>query len=150
MKLAEALGLRADLQKRISQLEARLKNNVRVQEGEAPAEDPAALLAELNHCLGELEQLIFRINHTNMMTLREGRSLTELIARKDVLSLRISTLRSVVEAATGSIDRYSVNEIRYVRTVDVARIQKQIDDLSRDLRELDVEIQQLNWLTDLI
>ena len=40
MKLAEALSLRADLQKRISQLEVRLKNNARIQEGEEPAEDP--------------------------------------------------------------------------------------------------------------
>jgi len=47
MKLAEALHLRADLQKRIAQLGDRLNNNARVQEGDEPAEDPAVLLAEL-------------------------------------------------------------------------------------------------------
>ena len=139
MKLAEALSLRADLQKRISQLEVRLKNNARIQEGE-----------ELNNHLNALETLIFRINKTNMVTLSEGMRLTEMIAKKDVLALRISVLRSVAQSAMGSLERYSANEIRYVRTLDVADLQKQIDSYSRQLRELDVKIQQLNWLTELV
>ena len=47
MKLAEALLERADLQKRIAQMDGRLENNAQVQEGEKPAEDPKALLKEL-------------------------------------------------------------------------------------------------------
>ena len=47
MKLAEALTLRGDLQKRAAQLQTRLHNNAKVQEGESPAEDPRQLLAEL-------------------------------------------------------------------------------------------------------
>ena len=50
MKLAEALQLRADLQKRMEQLASRLYDNATVQEGDAPAEDPAALLAEYEDC----------------------------------------------------------------------------------------------------
>ena len=150
MKLAEALSLRADLQKRISQLEVRLKNNARIQEGEEPAENPSKLMAELNDNLNELETLIFRINHTNISTLSAGISLTEMIAKKDVLSLRISVLRSLAQTAMGSMERYSANEIRYVRTLNVADLQKDIDTYSKQLRELDVKIQQLNWLTDLI
>jgi len=34
MKLAEALSIRKDLQKRIQQLGQRIQNNVKVQEGE--------------------------------------------------------------------------------------------------------------------
>ena len=150
MKLAEALSLRADLQKRISQLEVRLKNNARIQEGEEPAENPSKLMAELNDNLNELETLIFRINHTNISTLSAGISLTEMIAKKDVLSLRISVLRSLAQTAMGSMERYSANEIRYVRTLNVADLQKDIDTYSKQLRELDVKIQQLNWLTELI
>lgn len=150
MKLAEALGLRSDLQKRISQLEERLKTNVRIQEGEEPAENPDSLFKELNTALAQLEDLIFRINLTNMETVVQGEVLTSLIARKDVLSLRISVLRNVLSEAAGSNNRYSVNEIRYVRTVNVAELQKYIDDLSRKLRELDVRIQQANWNTDLL
>ena len=107
-------------------------------------------MAELNDNLNELETLIFRINHTNISTLSAGISLTEMIAKKDVLSLRISVLRSLAQTAMGSMERYSANEIRYVRTFNVADLQKDIDTYSKQLRELDVKIQQLNWLTDLI
>ena len=72
------------------------------------------------------------------------------IAKKDILALRISVLRSVTQSATGSLERYSANEIRYVRTINVADLQKEIDSYSKQLRELDVKIQQLNWLTELI
>ena len=48
MKLAEALQERADINKRISELRRRLGNCLLVQEGEEPAEDPLALLKELD------------------------------------------------------------------------------------------------------
>ena len=48
MKLAEALNLRADVQKRIASLKERLIRNAKVQEGDVPAEDPVMLLKELD------------------------------------------------------------------------------------------------------
>ena len=48
MKLAEALSERSDIRTRISALQSRLAANARVQEGERPAEDPKALMAELD------------------------------------------------------------------------------------------------------
>ena len=149
MKLAEALNQRADLQKRIAQLKERLSNNVKVQEGDEPAEKPEDLFKELGGSLKELESLIVRINRTNQETVWEGKTLTEMIAGKDVLSLQLSVLRSVLEAANVRSDRYSRNEIKFVRTIDVNPLQKQVDDLSRDLRELDSKLQQANWMTDL-
>ena len=100
MKLAEALQERADLNRRIEQLRYRLSNNVLVQEGEKPLEDPAALLEELESSFTRLEWLIARINLTNCAVKVEGRSLTELIARRDVLSLRADAYRRLVEEAT--------------------------------------------------
>ncbi len=44
MKLAEALALRGDILKRLEQIRARLLRNAKVQDGDSPAEDPAALL----------------------------------------------------------------------------------------------------------
>ena len=149
MKLAEALNLRADLQKRIAQLRERLSNNVKVQEGDQPAEKPSDLFVELTGSLKELESLIVRINRTNQETAWEGKTLTEMIAEKDVLSLHLSILRSVLEAANVRSDRYSRNEIKFIRTVDVNELQKQVDSLSRDLRELDSRLQQANWMTEL-
>ena len=150
MKLAEALNQRADLQKRIAQLKERLSNNVKVQEGDQPAENPEDLFSELSNSLKELEIMIVRINKTNQETRWNGKTLTEMIAAKDVLSMHLSTLRSVLDAANVRSDRYSRNEIKFVRTIDVNLLQKRVDDLSRDLRELDSRLQQANWMTDLL
>ena len=149
MKLAEALNQRADLQRRIAQLRERLSNNVKVQEGDQPAEKPEDLFKELGGALKLLKDMIVSINRTNQETVWEGKTLTELIAEKDVLSLHLSTLRSTLDAANVRSDRYSRNEIKFVRTIDVNALQKRVDDLSRDLRELDSKIQQANWMTDL-
>ena len=46
MKLSEALILRKDIQSRLDEMENRLCACALTQEGESPAEDPAALLAE--------------------------------------------------------------------------------------------------------
>lgn len=150
MKLAEALNQRADLQKRLAQLKDRLSNNVKIQEGDSPAEKPEDLFVELNASLKELESLIVKINKTNQETLWGGRTLTEIIAAKDVLSLHLSTLRAVLEAANVRSDRYSRNEIKFVRTIDVTELQKKVDSLSKELRELDSSLQQANWMTDLL
>ena len=150
MKLAEALHQRADLQKRISQLAQRLNNNAKVQEGDTPAEDPAVLLAELTADTDRLAALIAAINKTNTATVLEGVTLTDRIARKDALSLRVSILRTFLEQASQKVDRYSAKEIRIVSTVDVRALQKEVDRLSKELRELDVQIQGLNWTVDLI
>ena len=150
MKLAEALNQRADLQKRLAQLKDRLSNNVKVQEGDSPAEKPEDLFVELNASLKELESLIVRINKTNQETSWGGKTLTEIIAAKDVLSLHLSTLRAVLEAANVRSDRYSRNEIKFVRTIDVTELQKKVDSLSKELRELDSSLQQANWTVELI
>ena len=150
MKLAEALSIRADLQKKISQLTIRLKDSAKVQEGDTPVENVADLEKELDECLTQLEELIYRINMTNVQTLHNGETLTRLIARKDILSMRVSLLRDVLKYATEKEDRYSRNEIRYVRTVDVNTLRKTIDGYSSQLRKLDLEIQSLNWTVELL
>lgn len=154
MKLAEALTLRADLQKRLAQLRERLKRNAKVQEGDTPAEDPHTLLAELDTATAELEDLIGRINLTNCRAVSNWNgvemTLTELIARRDALTLKIAALRDFLAEASSKTDRYSSKEIRILSTVPVAEQQKQLDALSRDLRLLDTELQRMNWTVDLI
>jgi len=149
MKLAEALNQRADLQKRIAQLRERLSNNVKVQEGDQPAENPEDLFKELESSLQQLKDMIVRINKTNQETVWEGTTLTEIIAEKDVLSMHLAALRSTLDAANVRSDRYSRNEIKFVRTIDVNALQKKVDNLSRDLRVLDSKLQQANWTADL-
>ena len=150
MKLAEALILRADLQKRIAQLGSRLKDSAVVQEGDEPAESAADLFKELNEDLAQLETLIYRINVTNMQTVSDGETLTHMMARKDVLTNRLNVMRNLLSHVGSTMTRYGRNEIRYVRTVDVAEIRRTTDEYSKQLRELDTRIQGLNWTVDLV
>ncbi len=150
MKLATALSERADLQRRISELSVRLNNNAKVQEGETPAEDPEALLEELDGCLARLEELIARINKTNNLTADGGLTITDLIARRDCLRERVRILREFLNASSERVSRYSKAEIRILSTVPVAQLQKQVDAYSRELRETDERIQGLNWTTELL
>lgn len=150
MKLAEALQERADLNRRIEQLRYRLSNNVLVQEGEKPLEDPTALLEELESSFTRLEWLIARINLTNCAVKVEGRSLTELIARRDVLSLRAEAYRRLVEEASQNTHRATRTEIKILSAVDVPALQRQADDASRELRLLDNTLQATNWTADLM
>lgn len=150
MKLAEALSIRKDLQKRIEQLRSTLLNNVKVQEGEQPAENPEELLHELDGCIRQLEQLMFRINRTNTFTESNGRTLTAMIAERDTLTKRVQVLRDVYEKASQSQERYSRSEIKMVTTVDVKNLSRQINHHSQRLRQLDMDIQSLNFQTELM
>ena len=149
MKLAEALQLRTDLQKRISQLSSRLCNNATVQEGEKPAEDPAALMEEYEDCVAQLEGLIARINRTNSETRTESGTLTEL-ARRDCLKLRLQTYHDFLASASSLTRRATRSEIRILSTIPVPEYQKKADVLSRRLREVDNAIQSANWSTELL
>lgn len=89
MKLAEALVERKAAQQKLAELNERLQRAAVVQEGERPAEEPAALLTELDEVAARLERLILAINNTNgQATLADGRTLTAAIARRDVLRMR--------------------------------------------------------------
>lgn len=150
MKLAEALQERADLNRRIQQLQQRLNNNAIVQEGEEPAENPAELLAELDGCSANLERLITRINLTNCRTLVNGESLTALLARRDALKLKLSIYRDLACNASQLARRATRTEIKVLSAVNVKDVQTQADGLAKNLRLLDNAIQAANWTTELI
>lgn len=147
MKLAEALQERSDLSQRIAQLRSRLSMNATVQEGEKPAEDPVALLDELNRCIDQQEQLIAQINLVNSRTVVEGHTLTELLARRDSLNLRIEAYHGLINDASRLAQRAARTEIKILSAVDVPALQKEADRLSKDLRKVDNTIQETNWLT---
>jgi hypothetical protein len=104
MKIAEALALRADLQKRLEQLKQRLVKSARIQEGDAPEEDPAELQVELENSARELTLLIQRINRTNAMSPFGNGTLADSLAERDVLKIRYNAYRERARAAwVGSI-----------------------------------------------
>ncbi len=149
MKLAEALQERADLNRQIEQLRSRLSHNAIVQEGEAPAEDPGDLLAQLDRATARLEELMASINLANSRTVVNDKTLTQIIARKDCLRLRLEAYRELAETASQTARRATRSEIRILSTVDVKTIQAQVDTMAKELRLLDNELQQTNWTTEL-
>lgn len=150
MKLAEALIVRADLQTKIAQLQKRLEVNVKIQEGDAPSEKPDELFKELNNCINELESIIKKINKTNSATQINNKTISDIIAEKDMISKKCAIYQSICNVASNKIDRYSNKEIRIINTINIADIQKQADALSKKHREIDTLLQNTNWTKDLV
>jgi hypothetical protein len=151
MKLAEALVSRAAFNTRVEHLNGRIKRNLIVQEGDTPPEDSPTLLAELRALLVQLADLLTRINRTNLLTaLPPYASLTAALAQRDMLARRFDLLHMIATAASDRAVRYSQREIRFVTTVDVAALYREVDDIARQRRELDIAIQEANWATELL
>ncbi len=151
MRVAEALILRADYQKRLAQLKQRLVNTVKVQEGDEPAESSDALLEQVESLAQMFQTLIQRINRTNIQTeFAPGMTLTDALAERDVLALRRNIYQDMLNAATVRQDRHTRSEVKFRLTINVAQVQKHFDEIAKAYRELDMKIQELNWHTDLL
>lgn len=150
MKLAEALQERADLNRNIEQLKSRLKNNVLVQEGEKTVEEPENLKKRLDACIERLAYLIAKINRTNCETKLEGQTLTEIIAKKDALSVKIQVYKDIVYVGSQTSHRARNSEIKIKSAISVINWQVEIDKMAKELRQLDNKLQESNWNTVLI
>jgi hypothetical protein len=151
MKLAEALAERSDCQVRLEELKKRLMRSARVQEGEQPAENATELLREMNGVFERLSELITAINRTNANTAFDGnRTISDAISARDLFAKKRDILAGLADAASTRQDRYSKSEVKFVATVSIAELQKEVDGLSRQYRETDTKLQELNWKTDII
>jgi len=151
MKLAEALILRADMKRRIEQLKQRILRNAKVQEGEAPSENPDELVKEMQCIADELLLLIQKINRTNAsLEIERGVTIADAIASRDILILKQGIYRDLAQAATIVPDIRTKSEIKYKGAVRVAGVQEAADLLAKAHRELDTRIQEMNWRTDLM
>ena len=149
MKLAEALQERADLKKNIASLRGRLERVMLVQEGEEPVEDPKELLRVLDESVNRLEYLMAAINHTNDVTEAGGMTLTQLIAKKDALMLKMAAYKDLVREAGYNTSRARGTEIKVIPTVKASELQKEVDRLAKEVRTLDNLLQESNWTKDL-
>lgn len=156
MKLAEALLLRADRNRTCEQLRARIVSSARYQEGEEPPESAEELVQTARGVLDELQSLIQNINRTNAATnMPDGRTVSDALAERDVLRLRYSLVTTAAEAASGggrhgAMIRTTRSELKVVTDLDVRALRREASDVARRIRELDAEIQQVNWTTDLM
>ncbi len=151
MKLGEALRIRSDNYKKIAEFKARAVASAQVQEGAKAPDDPQELLESIDRLSVETLVLVQRINRTNVATvLPSGQRLVDALAERDYLLGVRAPFEAVADAASGLQQRYMKSEIRVVRTVDPVALRKNADDYSRRHRVLDVDIQQANWVTDLV
>jgi len=133
MKLAQALIERADLQRKLAQLGARLHPNAQYQEGEAA-----------------LTRLIVAINRANHnVTLADGTTMLAALAERDRLKAEHAMLGKVADAAMADQSRYSRSEIRTLAAVDIRALRVEADNVAKRCRELDIQIQQANWENDI-
>jgi len=146
MKLAEGLLLRADLQKKIAHLNARIIPVTKVTTGKTPQEDPIKLMATLRKAIKDFEAIVVKINKTNNVTPFPGKNnLMEALAERDALKMLAEQLRSIRQGCQLHNLGYSNIET----TIDVKSLQIEIDQVGRAFREIDSQIQQINWLTEL-
>lgn len=125
-------------------IRSRLDNSARIQEGEEPAEDPNELFAEADRVYERLLKLIRAVNRTNSRSeFDNDRSIFDAIVESDVLAKRREFLLGVSECGNRWTDFHTP-------TVPVEELRAQADKLAKRYRELDLQIQELNWKTDLI
>ncbi|MGO3184309.1 MAG: DIP1984 family protein [Aequorivita sp.] len=146
MKLAEALLLRADLLKKIEHLQNRIRPVLIVSDDRLPQEDPDKLLAQLRKTIQDLESIVIRINKTNNVTKVEGEGfLMEALAKRDSLKMLSEKLRNIRYAA--QINNSGENNLK--TTINIKKLQAEMDQTGRSFREIDSKIQEINWQTEL-
>ncbi|PIE47048.1 MAG: septicolysin [Gammaproteobacteria bacterium] len=151
MKLAEALLIRADMQKQLTSLKSRIESNIQVQEGETPDETPTELMITAQQLNNDLHTLIGKIQRTNAsVKLDNGRTMLDLLVERDMLLERHRIIMSALKEARELNQRYSLREIKWIVTVPVKDLQKQADDVSTKIRQVNTKIQSANWLIDLV
>lgn len=151
MKIAEALISKADQKERLYQLKERLMVNCKIQEGDEPSEDPKDLLREIESVLENYEEMTRRITKTNSKTNFSGETtLADALSKKEIIKLEHKMLSEVLKESSVSENRYSRSEIKFISTLDIKALRKKIDDLAKEYRMLDTEIQKINWQTELL
>jgi hypothetical protein len=154
MKLGELLAHRAELQKRMQQLQKLLLDNATLQEGDTPTLDPTGLLAQYRDLSDEHERVVRQINRTNMVSRVQGTSesltLADAVVRRERLARHAGMLRDLTARAMPERSRFLRTEVKHVPAFDVVAVMAQADELSREHRELDTRIQRANWEVDVI
>jgi hypothetical protein len=85
--------------------------------------------------------LISAINRTNAKAaFNEKQTISDADAERDVTGKQGVFLSTIAEVASTRRDRYSKSEVKFVLTVSIAQLQKQVDQLAKQFRELDTRL----------
>lgn len=73
-----------------------------------------------------------------------------MLTERDELAERHRLLQSAIDNSKTEGDRYSYREIKWQKVIDIAALQKQADDISAKMRNLNIELQAANWQIELV
>lgn len=150
MKLAELLLERKQCQDKIIDLKVQILSNLKVQEGDQNCQSVDTLLKEFEMTNDHLHKLIIQINQINCRTVvPSGALLIEAIAQRDKISSKITLYKEIIKASNQKDYRSLRSEIKTILNVNIDDVKKEIDNLSKQYRVLDTEIQMTNWNTDI-
>jgi hypothetical protein len=136
MRVAEALSLRSELRQRIAR-HGQLLVDEAVVEADAEVPSYAQRLSQFDALRDSLLDLERRLHATN-----EQHGLTQLRLERDALIKASEVLFSAA--------RQSTSEWCPVRNADQGQLRAMANDYARRARELDNQLQEANWTTDLI
>ncbi|MCG8184330.1 DIP1984 family protein [Tenacibaculum piscium] len=98
----------------------------------------------MRKAIQDLQFLVIRINKTNNQTLvaTQG-TLMEALAKRDALKMLSEKLRNIRYDAQVN----NSGDANLKTTIDIKKLQTEMDVTARNFRELDSKIQETNWLT---
>jgi hypothetical protein len=156
MKLGQALLTRKDLMKSITDLQERYVQAAVHPENDAPDEAAQDLFGQFEQNLAEVERLTVTINNTNNVTKVGDLTMMESIVHRDLLKLKVSSMASIVSQLRSRnrsrLSRYGGEQQKEVLAegVNVTEMSKLADAASKELRLLDMAIQEVNWTAELV
>jgi hypothetical protein len=81
-------------------------------------------------------------------------TITDAIAHRDVLRLRYTVITAAADAASGrdhsALRRQFRSELKHLAALPISELRSQADRLARDIRELEQDIQRINWDAELL
>ncbi len=150
MKLAEALILRADMQRKLANINSRIAENVSVRENDEPSEMPNKLMKEADEVIEKLYSLIAHIHHTNAtVRLANGKTLLMTMIERDKLRERYRMIINALKNAKKPSEVQYNYEVKYKKMVNIIALQRQAEDIAIKIRNLNVLIQATTWKVDL-
>lgn len=157
MKLAEALIEKKDLAGRLSTLQTRYTEAALIEEGATPDETAADLLVLLTAAFSRWEELTVAINVSNnkIQVADTGLTMMQCLAHRDSLKSQISHFNIITDSLrqrNSSRNRYITDngpKMVIAEGVDVKSFIKLVDNLHKELRVLDTQIQAANWANEL-
>lgn len=102
-------------------------------------------------CLETLASLSKRISITCSQTLLESRkTLADALIDQQILLKKQAIYQTLIEAAIIPTNSTETNNVRWRSTVNIAGLHHRIEDMVKEYRLLETQIQKTSWSTELV